>query len=358
MLPINYPSDRDAFGEAYLTHFSGLFENSLEDVLAQIKLKDGSDLTWKALLICPFDDLYSLHNELDKLSPADKLLLDPLSTYSDLQPTIASFFMEQTDVILDTCYYCNIDTIFTFSEIGDYKDGLDFIQRADLQQLQLISQIGPKKAQNIIESRAKNQFTTIDDFPVSAAIKDRIVNFKRTITHNHFTLDHFLHKSEFPFLSLCLYNLVPSCYACNSKFKGMGSLYVSNPELSSPSAAAYRFHRDVSFRIYYHKPQATVSNLEDFSVELHVADNQESHAQYLNLLKIRGRYFHFKKYALWLMEQRKQYPDSKLNELSSETGMPLDELKKVIFGEELFDSASDQKSLIKYRRDIATSLNI
>ena len=31
--------------------------------------------------------------------------------------------------------------------------------------------------------------------------------------------DHFLPRWRFPFLALCLYNLIPSCYRCNSQFK-------------------------------------------------------------------------------------------------------------------------------------------
>jgi hypothetical protein len=34
------------------------------------------------------------------------------------------------------------------------------------------------------------------------------------------TLDHFFSKSDYPFLSLSLYNLIPSCYTCNSSLKG------------------------------------------------------------------------------------------------------------------------------------------
>jgi hypothetical protein len=34
------------------------------------------------------------------------------------------------------------------------------------------------------------------------------------------TLDHFYPKSEYPYLALSLYNLVPSCYPCNSSLKG------------------------------------------------------------------------------------------------------------------------------------------
>lgn len=34
------------------------------------------------------------------------------------------------------------------------------------------------------------------------------------------TLDHFYPKSEYPYLALSLYNLVPSCQTCNSSLKG------------------------------------------------------------------------------------------------------------------------------------------
>ena len=33
------------------------------------------------------------------------------------------------------------------------------------------------------------------------------------------TLDHFYLKSEYPYLALSFYNLVPSCYSCNSQFR-------------------------------------------------------------------------------------------------------------------------------------------
>lgn len=41
-------------------------------------------------------------------------------------------------------------------------------------------------------------------------------NGKNTIA----TLEHYYPKSKYPHLSLSFYNLVPSCYVCNTKFKG------------------------------------------------------------------------------------------------------------------------------------------
>lgn len=39
------------------------------------------------------------------------------------------------------------------------------------------------------------------------------------------TLDHFYPKHKFPYLALSLYNLVPSCYSCNSSLKGASDFY-------------------------------------------------------------------------------------------------------------------------------------
>lgn len=39
------------------------------------------------------------------------------------------------------------------------------------------------------------------------------------------TLDHFFPKHKYPFLALSLYNLIPSCYICNSNLKGKIDFY-------------------------------------------------------------------------------------------------------------------------------------
>lgn len=38
-------------------------------------------------------------------------------------------------------------------------------------------------------------------------------------------LDHFISKSKCPILALCLYNFIPSCQICNSRFKGQDDSY-------------------------------------------------------------------------------------------------------------------------------------
>ncbi|WP_260958501.1 HNH endonuclease [Pseudomonas citri] len=41
------------------------------------------------------------------------------------------------------------------------------------------------------------------------------------------TLDHFYPKSEYPYLALSLYNLIPSCHTCNSSLKGTENFYTN-----------------------------------------------------------------------------------------------------------------------------------
>lgn len=42
------------------------------------------------------------------------------------------------------------------------------------------------------------------------------------------TLDHFYLKSDFPYLALSFWNLIPSCYSCNSQLRGSKSFNVFN----------------------------------------------------------------------------------------------------------------------------------
>ena len=118
----------------------------------------------KEILCGNFEKLIEIKNKIGKKNDNkiksflnyDKSKINNSSPLiSKLQPKISNFFQENIEV--HTCYYCNIDFINTFKK--------------------------------------KNQ------------------------TKNAFTLDHVLEKADYPFLALSLYNLVPSCYVCNSKVK-------------------------------------------------------------------------------------------------------------------------------------------
>lgn len=361
MIKINYPTDAvrlRAFNNEYYKKLSEAIGdyNLIDIVLAKVTTSSGAPLSLEKLLLAPFDELPDLNKKIKSLSPSDKLLIEKLKDYHDLRPAIASFFMAQDELKLSSCYYCNIDSIYSFSEFGDYRDPLDFIRRATAAQLELINQIGAATSKKILAKRALKQFDSIDECPVSSTVRTRILSFRYQSSHNHFTLDHFYHQAEYHYLRLCLYNFTPCCYACNSKFKKARKVYGSSALLSSPTSAAFSFHDDVSFKIYFALADHDVNSLDDFSVDLVAQNNPEEHAEFIRVLKLKGRYLHHKREALRLLKLKKEYPDSVVKELADTLGKPIEEMKRQLFGAELYDDDYDNSSLVKFKRDIARNI--
>lgn len=363
MIKIPYPKEKSsllAFEQMYLAHLKKEFDKNptINTVLYKVKLTSGAPLTWEHLLTAPFNELIDLHIRIMKVSKGNKKRLKMLTNYKKLQPAIATFFMHQKEIELSSCYYCNIDSIYSFSEIGDFRDGLDLIQRANFNQLCSFPGIGEKTAFKIVQKRNGKQFTSISDCPAPQNVRDAIFKFDIKHSHNHFTLDHFYFKDNFPYLSLCLYNFVPSCYACNSKFKKTGQPYVSSAKFSSPTSEAYSFDKDVAFKLFFHRSDETVMGLDDFSIVMDIVNNYDSHEAFIHLFKLRGRYVAHKDEVVRLAKLMVEYPDSKLKELANAAGTTVTEMRKQVFGKEIFENGHERKALVKFRKDIARNIKL
>ena len=116
------------------------------------------NISLKTLIIGKYRTLNIIKQRIktdDKIKENKFLLF--LFNYSKLQSNKIKPFFED-NLLLSTCYYCNIDYINTYN------------------------------------------------------IKDE--------DKNKFTLDHYYDKVTYPYLALSLYNFIPSCYTCNCKLKG------------------------------------------------------------------------------------------------------------------------------------------
>ncbi len=74
------------------------------------------------------------------------------------------------------------------------------------------------------------------------------------------TLDHFYSRSDHPYFALSFFNLVPSCYVCNSSFKGRKEFSAdknSNPYVES-------FENIVAFTIGYDKKKGNKEYKAEF----------------------------------------------------------------------------------------------
>ena len=373
MNKVNYPKDSKELVK---------FEQSYRDCLDISKIVEinkhlnkilykGKLLDFDSLVTYSFEDLIDLDKIISKYSKklnvtkkvkSKKIIenkFENLFDYKCNQPKIADFFMKKDYFNFKVCHYCGIEYINAFTDLDDYFDGLDFLNKADIYDLQIVKGIGKERAQSIIDKRNITKFNDIDEIGLTKNIRDEIKRFDFKNGHNHFTLDHVIPQKTHKFYSLCLYNFVPSCFSCNSKFK-KAKEFILNDDLKkiSPTSNLYSFTDDFKFKLYYKRELKKIKTNSDFVVEKTILSNDAQIRQFLSIFKINGRYVFHKDQVLRLVEKKIMYPNTKIKELSKKTGKSIEVLKREIFGEELFDKLNSDLPFIKLKKDIAIQLKI
>ena len=207
---------------------------------------------------------------------------------SKLQPKISKYIEKYGDI--HTCYFCNIDFINRF-KIRDAK------------------------------------------------------------TKNGFTLDHFLDKATYPFLALSIYNLIPSCYICNSKVKGTNEIISF-----APTSKEFDFDKKVKFKTFIINENLEIEEEKDFSLLLK-EDYGNMYKSYVDVLELDGRYEYHKYKVIELVNKRKLYPNSRIKELAKLTQQTEEKVKQDLFGEYDEDNLHKQP-LSKLIKDISEELEL
>jgi len=175
---------------------------------------------------------------------------------------------------------------------------------------------------------------------------------------NEFTLDHYYDKGNYPYLALSLYNLIPSCYTCNSKLKKTIELNVL-----APNSKNFDFHEKVKFKLF----------LADSCKHLHITSKEEKeknidiylkekysnqYDKYIEVFKLNERYKAHKDIVFEMIQKAELYPESRLKELQNLTGIPFQQIKKDIFN--LIDENEDlsKKPFFKLIKDISEELEL
>jgi len=276
------------------------------------------------------------------------------------QAKIASFFKAQKDNLkLKTCYFCNIDYINAFDDIGDYHDGMDFIKRATDYELPRIKGVGKAALRKIRSQRYK--VATLKDFKLPSSTEINIEKLTLKELHSHFTLDHVLDKATHPLLALSLYNFVPSCYACNCKFKGCTPIVRNMKEIDlSPTSSRYSVDQNVTFQLLYTSSTklADISSSNDFVVNVSYCNNVKKYKNYMNTFKLASRYSTHKDEALVLIKKKATYSNSRMKEIAATMGISLQQVKQDLYGKNLFEGNPEDKSMTKFQRDIARDIGI
>jgi len=360
MIKINYPKNINEFEEDYKKVFKlnegswyKLIENMdccTKKILRTHKIESLDDL-----LVASFDVLLDIYNnfpeqkiEKDSSGKKIKSKYEKVFDYEKYQPDISKFFMEKSkELNLKTCYFCNIDFINTIN-----FDVLDILKNGTKQELRELDGVGKEKAQIIITYRKDTsinsieEIASIENIKIGEATLKKIKNSK--VKKNHFTLDHFLPKAICPLLALSLYNFVPSCYSCNSKFKKEKKLLQT---YLSPTSKDFSVGEDIQFKAYY-KKEITKENL---ILEMEYPEKVQN---YVSTFKLVGRYEFHKNEAFSLIEKHEKYSETRIEEIANILKIFPHQVKKDIFGEELFDGDIQNKSLIKMKRDVAKNIGL
>lgn len=178
-------------------------------------------------------------------------------------------------------------------------------------------------------------------------------------TRPHF--DHFFDKATYPYLSMSFFNLIPSCYICNSNLKG------SKPFLYSTNI--HPFFDDIQdvllFRTGIEKVDY-LNGIKNFDIKLLPIKNanpdklRKAEAN-VEIFKIEEQYFFHKEYAGEIVNKGYMYTDTKIKELfESFHGLFAneEEIIETLFGNFVSNNKLYKRPLAKLTSDILDEIGI
>lgn len=168
------------------------------------------------------------------------------------------------------------------------------------------------------------------------------------------TLEHYYPKSKYPHLSLSFFNLIPSCYICNSKFKGSDIKHVG--KIHHP----YRDDFDEHSIFTISANNAVIKKDEDISIHLTSTNkNCEASIERFQLDKIYEEHNDIAK-EIWNKAQANS--DSRIEELYNsfykKMGYSKEDVKNMIFCNYLHKDDINKRNHSKLTQDILKQFDI
>lgn len=200
--------------------------------------------------------------------------------------------------------------------------------------------------------------------------KDFITNFKKEKNEfvSTFQLDHFFDKGTYPYLALSFYNLIPSCSTCNSsKVKGSKNTFAhdssvgrfQNETCLAPNDEKFDFHQKVKFKLFLDDSCKNLHIKSGNDIDLSLKEQfSDVYDKYIKIFHLNERYKAHKNIVFEMIQKAELYPESRLKELQTLTGIPFQQIKKDIFN--LIDEDEDlsKKPFSKLIKDISEELEL
>lgn len=162
-------------------------------------------------------------------------------------------------------------------------------------------------------------------------------------------LDHFFSKRRYPYFSMSLYNLVPSCKQCNQSLKG-------SKEFSVGAIHPFEHDLDPNFR-FRASPKWGRKGIR-IDVQALITHHKIEHVEeYIDMFKLRPLYGYHVNHAEDIIEKKLMYPDELLLKLLPRTRFKnLEEIRAFVIGYVADNNQINEEPLNKLRRDLAIQM--
>ncbi|MDX4061351.1 hypothetical protein Q6A90_03135 [Aliarcobacter skirrowii] len=184
--------------------------------------------------------------------------------------------------------------------------------------------------------------------------RNYIFNFKKSNSLEATAqLDHFFDKSTYPYFSISIFNLVPSCQTCNQrKSKIQNDIY--HPFIEA-------FNDDVKFKLKL-KDSKFYYDKNSLEIEKKIIKNEKKVNSHIQTFNIDNLYEEHKDIALELIQKAQIYNESYIDELYQKYEGTLfknrEDVLRHITGGFIEDKDINKRPLSKLIKDISEELDL
>ncbi|WP_131430949.1 hypothetical protein [Chryseobacterium formosense] len=176
-------------------------------------------------------------------------------------------------------------------------------------------------------------------------------------------LDHFYPKSLYPFLSISIYNLIPSCHICNSNLKGSKNFF----EEQHMHPFENLNQSKITFKLHYTdlKIETVIPNTNQFEIDFDFSPSLKNSEMTminnsLKTFKTKELYNNHKDIAQELIYKAYYYNRTKIEELQSilgdNSGIDENFIERIVYGNYIHENNFGKRPLAKFTGEIISNL--
>jgi hypothetical protein len=177
-------------------------------------------------------------------------------------------------------------------------------------------------------------------------------------------LDHFYPKSLYPFLSISLYNLIPSCHVCNSNLKGAKNFF-KNQHLHP---FENKYQNEMKFKLDFEDAEIKniYPNLNQFNIDFELNNKLNEFGvtminNSIETFKTKELYNYHKDIAQEIIFKTIYYNETKREELikilGKNSGIDENFIDRVVYGNYIQQNDFGKRPLAKFTSDIIIFLS-